>query len=425
MDLVAACRAEAMNPDLVPVDWLKFWKHESAGEDWIIDPILPRGRHAGIFSSAGQGKSLLALDISAAMASGRSVLGRPSLPPIGVLYLDLEMTLEDLWDRLDDLGYGPDDDLSKLYYYQLPTLPPLDSQEGGAALATMVRRHRPGLVVLDTMTAIVAGEENSADTYRDFHRHTGLPLKSAGISLLRLDHAGKDVSRGQRGSSSKSDELDVVWQLTTSGNQVILTNKKRREPYVPVRVTLTKESDPELRHVLAPISWLAGASEVADLLDELHVPMDATAAVALQLLSASNQGRRKSVVLAALKLRRERTLARARTCRGEPRCGVESQPVQREPSSETPSLALLNARVKEMYSVPGTNRNQVRSSDGVSGNRVPPRRGEPVPDPLERCDHVLTDDECLTCGLPFQADLSPDALDVPDDETALTEGAEA
>jgi len=88
---------------------------------------------------------------------------------------------------------------------------------------------------------------------------------------------------------------------------VILTNKKRREPYVPVRVTLTKESDPELRHVLAPISWLAGASEVADLLDELHVPMDATAAVALQLLSASNQGRRKSVVLAALKLRRERT----------------------------------------------------------------------------------------------------------------------
>jgi hypothetical protein len=228
-------------------------------------------------------------------------------------------------------------------------------------------------VVLDTMTAIVAGEENSADTYRDFHRHTGLPLKSEGVSLLRLDHAGKDVSRGQRGSSSKADELDVVWQLTTTGNQVVLLNKKRREPYVPDRVTLVRESSPTMRHVLATTSWPAGAIEAAELLDEFEVPLDATAAAATRVLSDANQGRRKSVVLAALKLRRER-----------------------------------------LYSVPGTERNHVLPSEDVSGNRVPPLRGEPVPDSLDVARHV--DDAfctCMACGEPSPDVVAPAVGQVP------------
>jgi hypothetical protein len=251
------------------------------------------------------------------------------------------------------------------------------------------------------MAAIVAGEENSADTYRDFHRHTGLPLKRAGVSLLRLDHAGKDVSRGQRGSSSKSDELDVVWQLTTSGNQVILANKKRRESYVPDRVILMKESLPVLRHVLAPTTWPAGVSDVADLLDELRVPIDATAATAIRVLSDADHGRRKSVVLAALKFRRERTWDHDLAPRQSPQHEAESQRVQREPGPGATSLTQPNVRDQVTLSVPGTERDRDRSRPSVSGNRVPPRRGEPVPDGrVENChidDHFC---ECVSCGQP-------------------------
>jgi RecA-family ATPase len=154
-----------------------------------------------MFAVTGLGKSLLALDIAAAMATGRSVLGLPGSVPACISYFDLEMTRADLHDRLADLGYGADSDLSRLHYYQLPDLPPLDTAEGGETLMRVVERDRPTLVIIDTMARVVEGDENSADTYRDFFRCSGIRLKAAGVSLLRLDHAGKDASRGQRGSS--------------------------------------------------------------------------------------------------------------------------------------------------------------------------------------------------------------------------------
>ena len=40
-----------------------------------------------------------------------------------------------------------------------------------------------------------------------------MALKEAGIALLRIDHAGKDLTRGQRGTSAKRDDVEVVWFL--------------------------------------------------------------------------------------------------------------------------------------------------------------------------------------------------------------------
>jgi hypothetical protein len=48
----------------------------------------------------------------------------------------MEMTLDDVHERLGDLGYGPDDDLERRNYHLLPALPPLDHPEGGAAVAS-------------------------------------------------------------------------------------------------------------------------------------------------------------------------------------------------------------------------------------------------------------------------------------------------
>ena len=76
----------------------------------------------------------------------------PKREPISVLYLDLEMTLADLYERMSDLGYGEADDLKHLHYYQLPDLPPLDSELGGDALMELVRHHMADLVVIDTMS---------------------------------------------------------------------------------------------------------------------------------------------------------------------------------------------------------------------------------------------------------------------------------
>jgi KaiC/GvpD/RAD55 family RecA-like ATPase len=318
---------------IAPIDWPVLWALDPPGEEWAIPQILPRGRECAIFGSAGVGKSLVMLDVASAKATGRSALGEPPTDPVSVVYIDAEMTAGDLQERLADLGYGPDDDLSHLHYYQLQNLPPLDTPDGGDVLEAIVARHQAELVILDTMTALTAGEESSSDTYRAFHRNTAQRIKAAGVSLLRIDHEGKDPSRGQRGSSAKGDEADVIWRLTVTDEQLVLKNTKRRVPYVALSVAITRQSEPHLRHALAPAALPAGTRDTVNLLDTLGLAVDTTTAIAMRTLRAAGHGRRKETVLAAMKLRRDRARAVPGTNCAE--AGAEAPEPRAEPIVST------------------------------------------------------------------------------------------
>jgi hypothetical protein len=291
---------------LAPIDWPTFWSRPPSIAEYVIEPTVPKGRAVAVYSKPKGSKSLLFLDATAAAVTGRSIFGQPARPAIRVVYLDMEMTEDDLRERLEDLGYGPADDLSGLAYYQLPSMPPLDSVLGGEVLLEAALNHQTDLVVLDTMARAVSGDENSADTYRAFYRNTGQRLKAAGVALLRLDHQGKEAERGQRGSSSKADDVDVVWHLTTvSSKRLILKRTHTRVPWVPAEVSIDRYEEPHLRHVLAPVdSWPAGTAEVAAALDDLKVPLDAPVRSAMSALKESGRGRSTALVTHALKYRR-------------------------------------------------------------------------------------------------------------------------
>jgi hypothetical protein len=218
------------------------------------------------------------------------------------------VTEDDLRERLEDMGHGPETDLSHLHYYQLSNLPPLDTVAGGRTLLAIAKRNNACWVVVDTVASSVEGNEDSADTLRAFWRCTGLPLKQAGIALLRLDHMGKDPVRGQRGTSAKNADIDVVFRLSAADSEgfMVLKRTHTRISWVPPEVKLRRETEPLLRHVLAPTEWPAGTAEVARLLDELEVPLDAGRPTASSVLTKANKGRRAAVVSAALKYRRGR-----------------------------------------------------------------------------------------------------------------------
>jgi hypothetical protein len=294
-------------PAIEPVDWADLFSPDhDDGAEWLVEPLIPVGRQVALFSEAKVGKSLVALEMSAAMATGRPVLGRPAGPPVTVVYIDEEMTRDDLRERLTDLGYSGDDDLHRLVYFQLVDLPPLDTEKGGRVMAEVVAQYLPVLVVLDTMARVVGGAEDSSDTYRDFYRCTGKLLKDQRVALLRLDHSGKDSSRGQRGSSAKADDVDVVFAMTLADEKVRLKRTHSRVPWVPPEVVLERRSEPTLHHVLTSDGFCREAIEVARQLDGLNVPIDATSTVAMAALKADGNGRRKALVLDALKLRRQR-----------------------------------------------------------------------------------------------------------------------
>lgn len=290
------------------VDWSTFWAKDRNLTDWALEPLWPRGRATNQYAPRGTGKSELILFGAAAMATGRAVLGRSAGDPLSVVYLDLEMTEDDLFDRLTDLGYGGSDDLSGLAYYLLPDLPPLDTPEGGAAVMDLVRTHGADVVVVDTIARAVAGEENSNDTFNQLASYTIRRLKAEGVTSVWAGHAGKDMTRGERGASSKADYVDCVWEQTRGdGGSVRLANKKRRSSWVPEQVDLQRvEQGGRITYVTAADSWPEGTGRVADALDRLGASQDITRRAAAELLRANDIGGRNEVVSAALKWRRNR-----------------------------------------------------------------------------------------------------------------------
>ena len=76
---------------------------------------------------------------------------------------------------------------------------------------------------MDTLARVTEGKEDSSDTLRTFYRHTGKPLKVAGVTWARADNTGKDANRGARGISAKDDDVDIVWQLTRGDASLALT----------------------------------------------------------------------------------------------------------------------------------------------------------------------------------------------------------
>ena len=153
------------------------------------------------------------------------------------------MTPGDLLERLERLGYTEEDNLDHLHYAIIPSLPALNTYEGAAAVMKLVELTGAQVVVIDTTGRAVEGEENSADTYREFARTTGLSLKAAGIAMLRTDHAGKDKGKsGQRGSSAKNDDVDLVYHMEREAHTIKLTRLFSRITWAPAEVDLIEET---------------------------------------------------------------------------------------------------------------------------------------------------------------------------------------
>jgi hypothetical protein len=223
------------------IDWQQLWDDQSE-EEWIAYPLLPARRLIALYSAPKVGKSLLLLELAAGIASGRPVLGNPAGPQRVVLYVDFENDPKaDIRERLQNMGYGPAD-LGNLKVLSFPNMGALDSAKGSEQLMAAVEAFGAEVVIIDTVSRAISGDENENDTWLDFYRHTGLKLKQAEVALVRLDHAGKDEAKGQRGGSAKSGDVDAVWRMSrTSDDLYDLICEANRMPIDPESRILTIE----------------------------------------------------------------------------------------------------------------------------------------------------------------------------------------
>ena len=241
------------------------------------------------------------------VTTGRDLFGH-SIDPVVVLYIDNEMTEDDVVERLDEFGYGPDTDLSRLCYTQYPPMPPLDTAAGGEALIAEITALGAQLVVIDTLSKVVDGEENSSDTFLAFARHTGSRLRSLGVAGLFLDHTGKDISKGARGSSAKNDHVDAVYKLTQRDRGIVHLELTHRRIGWLDSLTLRRTADEHLIRfdVTETQAVPAGVINIADVLSDLGAIADLRAGElsandADRLLRDNGHKFRRTNILAAVR----------------------------------------------------------------------------------------------------------------------------
>ncbi|MFD0595234.1 AAA family ATPase [Catellatospora coxensis] len=195
-----------------PLDWSTFLEREPAPVDFHAGKLMVRGQQITLVGEGKAGKSLFTLDWACHMASGAPFLGDQARAPVRVLYIDMENPDDDILERLLALGATPET-LTDLVYLSFPLFRPLNTAEGGADLMAAVEEYRPDVVILDTISRMITGKENDTEPWLALYRHTLMPLKARKISSIRLDHFGKDTSRGARGNSAKTQDVDGVWEL--------------------------------------------------------------------------------------------------------------------------------------------------------------------------------------------------------------------
>lgn len=224
---------------------------EFAPQGWVVLDMIPDG--TTLLSSAPKvGKSLLALDVALAAATGRNAFGTiPTGEARPVLYLDLESGERRLQSRVRAQGW---EEFGAFRYH-------LDAETAIVALERFMRKHRGKrpLVVLDTLAAVLTDRGDRTQQYK--HEYDSLKRLQAftatdpGSSILICHHTRKlessDPLAMASGTHGTTGAVDHVFVLTRPD--------RMRKDGVLSRISRDVENaEFELR--LIDARWIAGGT---------------------------------------------------------------------------------------------------------------------------------------------------------------------
>ncbi len=172
-----------------------------------------------IWSKPGAGKTLLALSLIRCNQAGLALGSWQGITPTKTLYVDGELPISDIQERLP-LIIPEVHDLNDFSYfsccyaerYGWPSMN-LASGYSRKALTDFILRHGYKLVFLDNVVSLIIGiDGNSQDEWSQINRWF-LSLRAHGVAVIVLDHSTKD-EKSFRGTGNKIDNMSLSLKLT-------------------------------------------------------------------------------------------------------------------------------------------------------------------------------------------------------------------
>jgi putative DNA primase/helicase len=182
--------------------------------EMLLYPILPERSLAMLYAPRGIGKTLLSLSMGLAVASGSPLLRWHALRQRRVLYVDGEMPLVSLQERLRAISTGlgaviPNDGFRLLAADSIDNGLSIGTEDGQRAIDPLLSG--VDLVIFDNLyTLCTNGSESASDAWVPMQNWL-LKLRRQGVAVLLVHHAG--TNGRQRGTSRREDALDTVIAL--------------------------------------------------------------------------------------------------------------------------------------------------------------------------------------------------------------------
>ena len=220
---VGPSRAAVPRAPLKALNVLALAAHEFPKRVPLLGPLIHAGDLAMWFAGRGVGKTQVMLSLSTALAFGGQFLRWKAAAPVGVLFLDGEMSGQVMQERIltflpENAPEGLADNL-QLFTPDLlelgQPLPDLSTAAGQAMVEPLIAESTR-VIVIDNLSAWCrTGKENESESWTPMNNWL-MTLRRRGIAVLLVHHAGKNGE--QRGNSKKEDPLDLVVQLRRAGD---------------------------------------------------------------------------------------------------------------------------------------------------------------------------------------------------------------
>ncbi len=228
--------------DSASITWASSLMKPYTAPAYLVHGLLEQGTAVGLVAPFGAGKTFLALEIAACVATGESFHGRKVTKGL-VVYLCGEGQ-NGIRHRLQALKYGRGIDTDKAPLAIFTEAVPLLSADGVEHVRQAIRaaEKQTGLkltlLIVDTMSRYYGGEENSASDMNTFLNAVD-ELRGDGTSIV-VHHTGHgDKTRG-RGASAWDPALDTSIVITKDSTddrliEVSCLKQKDGEQFEPMR----------------------------------------------------------------------------------------------------------------------------------------------------------------------------------------------
>ncbi|UYG06774.1 helicase RepA family protein [Halomonas sp. M4R1S46] len=207
---------------------------------WLVRGYLEADSLGLVYGEPGHGKSFLAIDLAASIATGLPWHGAETTP--GAVFYIAGEGHNGLGRRFKAWELKRGTSLAGVPLYASKRAAPLDDKASAAEVLRVVDAMAedagqvPALIVVDTLARCFGGDENSATDIGAFVANLDALRHHWRATVLVVHHSGKDATRGARGSTALRGAVDAEYKVAKDpAGTVTLEATKMKDADTPER----------------------------------------------------------------------------------------------------------------------------------------------------------------------------------------------